>query len=119
VIRPYETSPIYCQNRSEIQLGLALRGIRDKAYSSTKNGIPWKGEDEGNIGIATRNSNRKDFKNSLLESVWKLGTDRVDFYQLHGLTLDKLPIAEAADDPLEVLSEAKEELGQSPRLHQL
>ena len=107
-INYFETSPIYCQNRSEIQLGLALRGIRDNVFISTKNRIIRKGEDGGSTGVATRDSNGEDFKNSLEESLWKLGTDRVDFFQLHGLTLDKLPIAEAKGGPLEALSKAKE-----------
>ena len=107
-INYFETSPIYCQNRSEIQLGLALRGIRDKIHISTKNRAVRKGEEGGITGVATRDSTGEDFKNSLEESLWKLGTERVDFFQLHGLSLDKLPIAEAKDGPLEALSEAKE-----------
>ncbi len=107
-INYFETSPIYCQNRSEIQLGLALRGIRDKIYVSTKNKVVRKGEEGSITGVATRDSTGEDFKNSLEESLWKLGTERVDFFQLHGLSLDKLPIAEAKDGPLEALSEAKE-----------
>ncbi len=107
-INYFETSPIYCQNRSEIQLGLALRGIRNKVYISTKNRVVRKGEEGGTTGMATRDSTDEDFKNSLEESLWKLGTERVDFFQLHGLSLDKLPIAEAKNGPLEALFEAKE-----------
>jgi aryl-alcohol dehydrogenase-like predicted oxidoreductase len=34
-INYFETSIVYCQNRSEIQLGLALKGMRDDVYIST------------------------------------------------------------------------------------
>jgi len=38
-INYFETSITYCQNRSEIQLGLALEGIRDDVYLSTKSHV--------------------------------------------------------------------------------
>ena len=106
-INYFETSITYCQNRSEVQLGLALDGIRDDVYISTKSQVIKKGE-ECFGRIQDRDSTGEDFKNNLRESLRKLGTDIVDFYQFHGFTLDKLPIAMANGGPLDVLKEAKD-----------
>lgn len=106
-INYFETSISYCQNRSEIQLGLALDGVRDNVYISTKSHVSRKGE-RGFGGIQERDSTGEDFRNNLKESLHKLGTDRVDFYQFHSLTLENLPIAMAEGGPLDVLKEAKE-----------
>jgi len=107
-INYFETSITYCQNRSEIQLGLALNGIRDNVYISTKSHVYRKGEMRFGGGVHERDSTGEDFKNNLKESLWKLGTDRVDFYQFHRLTLENLPIAMAKDGPLDALKEAKD-----------
>ena len=106
-INYFETSISYCQNRSEIQLGLALEGMRDNVYISTKSHVNKKGE-RGFAGVAERDSTGEDFKNILKESLHKLGTDRVDFYQFHGFTLENLPVAMAENGPLDVLKEAKD-----------
>jgi len=106
-INYFETSPIYCQNRSEIQLGLALRGIRERIHISTKNRVVRKGEEGSITGVATETrlerTSRIALKNPLETRYRKsrlLPTAR--------LSLDKLPVAEAKDGPLEALSEAKE-----------
>lgn len=43
-INYFETSTSYCQNRSEIQLGLAVEGMRDDVHISTKSHVHMKGE---------------------------------------------------------------------------
>lgn len=43
-INYFETSITYCQNRSEIQVGLALDGCRDDIYLTTKSHVNRKGE---------------------------------------------------------------------------
>lgn len=106
-INYFETSITYCQNRSEIQLGLALKGMRDDVYISTKSHVRRKGE-RSFRGVSERDSIGEDFKNNLEESLQKLGTDRVDFYQFHGFTLENLPVAMAEDGPLDALKEAKD-----------
>jgi predicted aldo/keto reductase-like oxidoreductase len=106
-INYFETSITYCQNRSEIQLGLALDGLRDDIFISTKSHVYRKGE-RGFGGVSERDSTGEDFKNNLKESLRKLGTDRVDFYQFHGFNLKNLPIALAEGGPLDVLKEAKD-----------
>jgi len=106
-INYFETAITYCQYRSEIQLGLALDGLRDDVYISTKSQVRSK-DQEPYVGVQERDSRGQDFENNLEESFRKLGTDRVDFYQFHGFTLDKLPIAMAEGGPLDVLKEAKD-----------
>ncbi|MCW4037178.1 MAG: aldo/keto reductase [Candidatus Bathyarchaeota archaeon] len=106
-INYFETSITYCQNRSEIQLGLALKGMRDDVYVSTKSHIHREGE-RGFRGISERDSTGEDVKSNLEESLHKLGTDRVDFYQFHGFTLENLPVAMAEDGPLDALKAAKD-----------
>jgi aryl-alcohol dehydrogenase-like predicted oxidoreductase len=103
-INYFETSITYCQNRSEVQLGLGLNGLRDDAYISTKSHIYRKGERTFSGGVIERDSTGDDVENNLRESLLKLGTDRVDFYQFHGFTLDHLPIAMAEDGPLDAIS---------------
>lgn len=104
----FETSISYCQNRSEVQLGLGLNGSRDDVYISTKSHVHRKGDRTFSGGIVERDSTGDDFENILRESLHKLGTDRVDFYQFHGFTLKDLPVAMAEDGPLEALKEAKD-----------
>ena len=57
-INYFETSITYCQNRSEIQLGLALKGMRDDVYISTKNHVHRKGE-RGFGGVSERDKTRR------------------------------------------------------------
>lgn len=106
-INYFETAIVYCQSRSEVQVGLGLKGMRDDVYISTKSGVARKG-DMYPGGVAQRDTTGEDTKNNLKESLWKLGTDRVDFYQFHSLTFDKMPLVMAEDGPLDVLKEAKE-----------
>jgi len=91
----FETAITYCKGRGEVQVGLGLRGLRDDVYVSTKSQVRpgTTGEDTGR---------------NLEESLGKLGTDRVDFYQLHGFKLENLPVAQAEGGPLDVLREARD-----------
>jgi predicted aldo/keto reductase-like oxidoreductase len=106
-INYFETSATYCQNRSEIQVGLGLKSLRDDVYISTKSHINKKGQTSF-AGMVERDSTGEDVKNILKESLHKLGTDRVDFYQFHGFTYENLPIAMAEDGPLDILKDAKD-----------
>ena len=105
-INYFETSITYCQNRSEIQLGLALRGLRDDVYVSTKSHIQRRGEHHFG-GVADRDTSGEDLTHTLTESLHKLGTDHVDFYQFHAFTLENLPVALAEDGPLDALKAAQ------------
>ena len=70
----FETSPGYCAKRSEIILGNAIKGQRDKVMVSTKCTVS---------ACPTADLMRA----SLEESLKKLQTDRVDFFQIWGLKL--------------------------------
>lgn len=106
----FETSITYCRGRSEVQLGLGLKGIRDDVYVSTKS-------------MLTPFTTGEDVKRNLDESLKKLSMDRIDFYQFHNFRLDSflqaqdgryterggLSAAMAEDGPLEVLKEARDD----------
>jgi predicted aldo/keto reductase-like oxidoreductase len=69
-----DTAPGYCEKDSEVAVGKALKGWRDKVYLSTKNPI----ED------ASGDHWRERLENSLK----KLDTDYIDFYHMWGINLE-------------------------------
>lgn len=68
-INYFETSEWYCNNRSEVKVGMGIRGRRDKVYISTKVKVS---------PTTTGDDVRRAFEGSLE----RLGVDRVDFYQV-------------------------------------
>jgi predicted aldo/keto reductase-like oxidoreductase len=93
----FETSPGYCAKRSEIILGNALEGQRDKVMVSTKCTVS---------ACPTADLMRA----SLEESLKKLQTDRVDFFQMWGLKLDQFrETAAAKGGTLEGMRKAQDE----------
>jgi uncharacterized protein len=71
----YDTAYFYCENQSEIALGKALKGIRDKVYVSTKS-----------PGHLIKKSG--DYRKILEEQLKKLDMDYIDFYHFHGIGYD-------------------------------
>lgn len=69
----FDTAPGYCEKQSEIIVGKALKGRRDKVYLSTK--YP-SGEASGD-----------DLERKLETSLKKLDTDYIDFYHMWGISL--------------------------------
>jgi len=68
-----DTAPLYCEKLSEISVGKALKGYRDKVYLSTKNPIK---------------DNDGDHWTERLESSLKnLDVDYIDFYHFWGIQL--------------------------------
>lgn len=67
----FDTGVDYCKQESQIVLGKAIKGRRDKLYISTKN--PHKGDDS------------KEWRRLLEESLERLDIDYIDFYHCHGL----------------------------------
>ena len=91
-----DTAPYYCEKESEIIVGKALKGWRDKVYLSTKNPI----ED------ASGDHYRERLENSLK----KLDTDHIDFYHMWGISLETFETKiNVKDGPLQVAMKAKEE----------
>jgi predicted aldo/keto reductase-like oxidoreductase len=70
----FDTAPGYCDTLSEIIVGKALKGFREKVYLSTKNPI--------------ENASGDDYDKRLELSLKKLDTDYIDFYHFWGISLD-------------------------------
>jgi len=66
-----DTAPGYCNGESEVVVGKALKGWRDKIYLSTKNPI--------------ENASGDDWRKRLENSLKKLDTDYIDFYHMWGI----------------------------------
>jgi len=69
-----DTAPYYCEKLSEITVGKALKGWRDKVYVSTKNPI--------------KDASGAHFRERLENSLKKLDTGYIDFYHMWGISLD-------------------------------
>jgi predicted aldo/keto reductase-like oxidoreductase len=91
-----DTALYYCDNESEIVVGKALKGWRDRVYLSTKNPI-----DDGS-GV--------NFRERLETSLKKLDAGYIDFYHFWGISWDdyehKIDIP---DGPLTQMLRAKAE----------
>lgn len=71
-----DTAYMYCYGESEVVVGKALKGWRDKVYVSTK--VPtWNIE------------KRDDYRRFLEEQMKKLDVDYIDFYHFHSLDNEK------------------------------
>ena len=92
----FDTAPAYCDARSEIVLGKALKGMRDKVYVSTKNPL--------------ENASGDDYERRLEKSLEKLGMDYIDFYHFWGISLETFrEKAMAKDGPMSRAVRKKEE----------
>ena len=85
----YDTARAYSD--SELKLGLALSGVRDKIYIATK----------------TKGTNVKSFWEDLHTSLTTLKTDYIDVYQFHNPTF--LPLPEDGTGLYEAMLEAKKQ----------
>jgi len=92
----FDTAPYYCNSESEIILGKAVKGFRDKILLSSKNPI------EDSLGSS--------FRQRLENSLKKLDTDYIDFYHMWGISWETyLDSIDVKDGPLEAAIKAKEE----------
>ncbi|HEX2952283.1 MAG TPA: aldo/keto reductase [Armatimonadota bacterium] len=85
-----DTALFYCDGQSEIVVGKALKGWRDKVYLSTK--YPFNG----------------GYRETLEKQLEKLDTDHIDFYHYHGIG-EGFFTHERHDDALNGAIKAKEE----------
>jgi uncharacterized protein len=91
-----DTAPYYLDGESEVIVGEAIKGWRDRVYLSTKNPI--------------ENASGSDWRKRLEKSLGKLGTDHVDFYHMWGIGWDAyVKNIDVKDGPLEAARKAKEE----------
>lgn len=75
----FDTADIYADGESERLLGVALvrRGLRDAVVIATKGGLPMPGAAD------EPRSSRGYLHRAVRASLRRLGTDRIDLYQLH------------------------------------
>ncbi len=94
----FDTADMYGGTKSEEYLGAALGARRDEIVLATKFGAPFEGHAGGADPAYVRAS--------LEESLRRLGTDRVDLYQLH-YPDPKTPLAETLGCLGELVAEGK------------
>jgi len=91
-----DTAPYYCEKLSEVSVGKALKGYRDKVYLSTKNPI----EDLSGDNWLKRLEN----------SLKNLDTDYIDFYHFWGINLKGFQSWQGQSfGPIEAAKKAKEQ----------
>jgi aryl-alcohol dehydrogenase-like predicted oxidoreductase len=94
----FDTADIYGGTKSESYLGAALGARRDEIVLATKFGVPYE-RHEGGAGAAY-------IRTAVEDSLTRLGTDRIDLYQLHAPD-QKTPIAETEGALAELVTEGK------------
>jgi aryl-alcohol dehydrogenase-like predicted oxidoreductase len=94
----FDTADIYGGTKSEEYLGAALRDRRDDVVVATKFGAPLEGGEGGASAAYVRSA--------VEDSLTRLGTDRIDLYQLH-VPDQKTPIAETLGALGELVAEGK------------
>ena len=94
----FDTADIYGGAKSETYLGAALGARRDEIVLATKFGAPYEGHEGGGSPAYVRTA--------LEDSLTRLGTDRVDLYQMH-VPDQKTPIAETIGVLGELVAEGK------------
>jgi aryl-alcohol dehydrogenase-like predicted oxidoreductase len=88
----FDTADVYGAGHSERVLGRAVAGRRDEVVIATKWGLNF---DETTKQISDDDGSTPEYLRRAVDaSLGRLGTDRIDLYQLH---LDDLPIDQAAD----------------------
>ncbi|MDD2430215.1 MAG: aldo/keto reductase [Firmicutes bacterium] len=91
-----DTALYYLDGQSEVLIGKALKGYRNKVYLSTKNPI------EDSSGV--------NWRKRLETSLTKLDTDYIDFYHMWAINLDKYEnLIDVKGGPMEEALKAKEE----------
>ena len=94
----FDTADIYGGAKSETYLGEALGTRRDEIVLATKFGAPYEGHEGGASAAYIRTA--------VEDSLTRLGTDRIDLYQLH-FPDQKTPIAETIGTLVELVAEGK------------
>ncbi len=97
-INLFDTADVYGGAKSEVYLGAALGSRRDEIVLATKFGAPYEGHEGGGSAAYVRTA--------VEDSLTRLGTDRIDLYQLH-VPDQKTPIAETLGALGELVAEGK------------
>lgn len=83
----FDTADVYSNGASEEVLGAALKGLREKVLISTKMSLPM-GDSPNDAG-----SSRSRLIKGVDDALRRLGTDRIDIFQLHAFDAET-PIEE-------------------------
>ena len=94
----FDTADIYGGTKSETYLGAAQGARREEIVLATKFGVPYEGHEGGASAAYIRTA--------VEDSLTRLGTDRIDLYQLHAPDT-KTPIAETVGALGELVAEGK------------
>ncbi|HVA07793.1 MAG TPA: aldo/keto reductase [Acidimicrobiales bacterium] len=94
----FDTADIYGGTKSEGHLGAALDVRRDEIVLATKFGVPYEGHEGG--------ASPAYIRTAVEDSLTRLGTDRIDLYQLHAPD-QKTPIADTLGALGELVAEGK------------
>jgi aryl-alcohol dehydrogenase-like predicted oxidoreductase len=94
----FDTADVYGEAKSETYLGEALGPRRDEIVVATKFGAPYEGHDGG--------ASPSYIRMAVEDSLTRLGTDRIDLYQLH-VPDQKTPLAETLGTLGELVAEGK------------
>jgi aryl-alcohol dehydrogenase-like predicted oxidoreductase len=94
----FDTADIYGGTKSETYLGAALGPRRDDIVLASKFGAPYEGHEGG--------ASAGYIRTAVEDSLARLGTDRIDLYQLH-FPDAKTPLAETIGALSELVAEGK------------
>ncbi len=97
-INLFDTADIYGGAKSESYLGAALGARRDEIVLASKFGAPYEGHEGG--------AKPAYIRRAVEDSLTRLGTDRIDLYQLH-FPDQSTPIAETMATLAELVAEGK------------
>jgi aryl-alcohol dehydrogenase-like predicted oxidoreductase len=81
----FDTADVYGAGHSEVVLGKAIAGERDKVVIATKFGNVF---DEATKQVAGRNFSKEYIRNACEASLRRLNTDYIDLYQIHPKELE-------------------------------
>ncbi len=90
-----DSAVTYCNSESQIAIGKAIKGRRDKIFVSTKNHYRGESADE--------------WQEYLDQSLERIDVDYIDFYHLHGLAWETYQNQLGPGKPVERFRKAKEE----------
>ena len=91
-----DTAPGYCNEDSEVAVGKALKGWRDKVYLATKNPI--------------KDASGDNWRKRLEGSLNKLDVDYIDFYHMWGINLESFrEKIDVPNGPIEAAMKALDE----------
>ncbi|WHX99174.1 aldo/keto reductase [Neobacillus sp. DY30] len=99
-INYFDTADLYDFGENEKIVGAALKDVRDKVIIATKVGNRWYPDKTG----WSWDPSKSYIKESVKQSLKRLGTDYIDLYQLHGGTIE-----DNIDETIEAFEELKTE----------